>query len=300
MKSETALYWKRPLWIVINLLLLLLLISCSTQSNQPNPATPEGRFELAKRELSAARFDKALDYTEKILRDTPNHELATSAFMMELVIHGGLAEGYRQIGKVFADGRNMSRDVRVKNDFRFKAFDYYKSEKARLLQFAERFDGFSKKMDRSKPIVFQGVYPAIEAGPRIFLEKVKKGMTISDEDQQKDAEGELRNGVLTMATALAGVGEDRAKAKAMYAAATVSVDPADFLFAVSKFFHEQDALFDTMQLNELQNMRTFCDRTSKTVTESLSLLKSKGDKKKIDAATQLQKDCDAMVKKVKK
>lgn len=300
MKSENCFLGKRHLILALNIFLILFFFSCSSQSNQPNPLTPEGRFELAKREFSAARFDKALEYTAKILHDTPNHESANSAAIMQMTIYGGLAEGCRQIAKAYADGRMMTRDVRVKNDFRNTGWDYYRRQKAYILNFLEGFENYSKKMDKTKPVSFQGLYPQVEAGPRIFLEKVRKGMTISDEDRQKDAEGELRNGVLTVLTELAGLGEDRAKAKTLYAAGAVTVDPGDFLFAVAKILHEQDVLFDRLQLNELQNFKMFCDRTNKTAAESLDLLKPKGEKKKIDAAVQLKKDCEAMMKQFKK
>lgn len=300
MKLENPFADKRAYILVINLLLIVFLLSCSGPSNQPNPATPEGRFELAKREFSSARYDKALDYATKILRDTPDHELAGSAAMMQMTIYGGLAEGCRQLGKAFADGRMMTRDVRIKNDFRNTAFDYYRRQKAYILNFAEGFDAYSRKMDKTKPVSYQGVYPQIEAGPRIFLEKVKKGLPIADEDRRKDEEEELKNGVLSVLTQLAGVGDDRAKAKTLFAAGTVSVDSGDFLLAMAKILHEQDVLFDRLQLNELTNFKMFCDRTNKTVTESLDLLKAQGDKKKIDAATQLKKDCDKMMKQFKK
>jgi hypothetical protein len=300
MKLENGFANKRSCILAINLLFVLVLLSCSGGSTQPNPATPEGRFELAKRELSSARYEKAIEYTSKILRDTPNHELAGSAAIMQITIYGGLAEGCRQLGKAFADGRTMTRDVRVKNDFRNTAFDYYRRQKANILNFIESLDAYSKKMDKTKPVSYQGLYPQVEAGPRIFLEKVRKGMLIADEDRRKDEEEELKNGVLTVLTELAGAGDDRAKAKALFANGSVSVDPGDFLFAVAKILHEQDVLFDRLQLNELTNFKMFCDRTNKTVTESLDLLKAKGDKKKIDAAAQLKKDCDMMMKQFKK
>lgn len=286
--------------LLAGVILIFLMTSCSSQSNQPNPATPEGRFELAKREFSAARFDKALDYTDKLLRDTPQHELAPSARMLQMTIHGGLAEGCRQIGKAFADGRMMTRDVRVKNDFRNRAFDYYRRQKAYLLNFVESFEKYAKTLDKTKPITYQGTYPAAESAPRIFLEKVKKGMTIGPEDEQRDQQQELKNGVLTILTRLAGLDEDRAKAKAVFAEGTVTVDPADFLFAVAKTLHEQGALFDRLQLNEYLNFKAFCDRANATATQSVDLLKSKGDKKKIDEATRLKKDCEALVKQMKK
>lgn len=300
MKLENHLTGNRSLILIISLLLILFMSSCSGTSNQPNPATPEGRFELAKTEFSNDRFDKALGYAEKILRDTPKHELATSAAIMQLTIYGGQAEGCRLIAKAFADGRMSTRDVRLKTAFRNTEFDYYRRQKAYILNFMEGFDAFAKGMDRSKPISYQGVYPQIEAGPRLFLEKVSKGMAVADEDRLKDEEEALRNGVMTVLTELAGLGADRAKAKTMFAAGTVSVDPGDFLFAVAKILHEQDVLFDRFQLNELTNFRIFCDRTNKTVTESLDILKSKGEKSKIDAATQLKKDCESMMKQFKK
>ncbi|MFI5174205.1 MAG: hypothetical protein ACHQKY_05075 [Terriglobia bacterium] len=300
MKLENGFAHKRSCILVINLLLILFMLSCSGSSNQPNPATPEGRFELAKREFSSARYEKALEYTSKILRDTPNHELAGNAAIMEITIYGGLAEGCRQLGKAFADGRMATRDVRIKGAFRNTAFDYYRRQKANILNFIESLDAYTKKIDKTKPVSYQGVYPQVEAGPRISLEKVKKGMLIADEERRKDEEEELKNGVLTVLTELAGVGDDRAKAKALFATGAVSVDPGDFLFAVAKILHEQDVLFDRFQLNELTNFKMFCDRTNKTVTDSLDLLKDKGDKKKIDAATQLKKDCDMMMKQFKK
>ncbi|MBZ5553333.1 MAG: hypothetical protein LAO21_11480 [Acidobacteriia bacterium] len=300
MKLEKPFAEKRACILVINLLFIVFLISCSGTSNQPNPATPEGRFELAKQNFSIAKYDKALEYTAKILRDTPNHELAGSAALMQMTIYGGLAEGCRQLGKTYADGRMMTRDVRIKNDFRNTAFDYYRRQKAYILNFVEGFDAYSKKMDKTKPVSYQGVYPQIEAGPRIFLEKVKKGLPIAEEDRSKDEEEELKNGVLTVLTQLAGVADDRAKAKTLFAAGPISVDTGEFLLAIAKILHEQDVLFDRLQLNELTNFRMFCDRTNTTVTESLDLLKAKGDKKKIDAAAQLKKDCDAMMKQFKK
>lgn len=300
MKRENPFANMRSYILVINLLFIVLLLSCSGPSNQLNPATPEGRFELAKREFSSMKFDKALDYTAKILRDTPNHELAGSAAVMQLTIYGGLAEGCRQLGKSYADGRMMTRDVRIKNDFRNTAFDYYRRQKAYILNFVEGFDAYSKKMDRTKPVSFQGVYPQVEAGPRIFLEKVRKGLPIADEDRHKDEEEELKSGVLSVLTQLAGVADDRAKAKTLFAAGPVTVDAGDFLLAIAKILHQQDVLFDRLQLNELTNFKMFCDRTNTTVTESLDLLKAKGDKQKIDAASQLKKDCDAMMKQFKK
>lgn len=300
MKSENRFLGKHCLMGILGVVLILCFASCSSQSNQPNPATPEGRFELAQREFSAARFDKALDYTTEILRDTPRHELAQSAMMMQMMIYGGVAEGCLQTAKAYADGRLMTRDFRIKNDFRNTAFDYYRQQKANILQFVELFDLYAKSMDKSKPVTFQAIYPQTEAGPRIALEKVRKGLPVPDEDRLKDAEIEIRNGVLTVVTALTGAGEDRAKARSLLAAGTVNVDPADFLFAAAKILHAQEALFDQMQLNELENFKSFCDRTNRTVTQSVDLYKAKGDKKKLEAAVQLKKDCEAAMKKVKR
>lgn len=300
MRPQDRLPSKRALVPFMISLSILLLVSCSSQSNKPNPATPEGRFELAKQEISQGRFDKALDYTTKILRDTPQHELAPSAALMQMTIYGGLAEGCRQISKALMDGRNLTRDVRLKNDFRNTAFDYYRRQKAYALNFLELFEKQYAKMDKTRPVSFQGVYPQTEAAPRIFLEKARKGMPVASEDRLKDEEQELKNGVLTVVTALAGAGEDRPKAKALYAPGMLNVDRADFLFAIAKILHDQDVLFDRLQLNELQNFKMFCERTNTTVNESMDLLKAKGDKAKLEAATQLKKDCENMMKTYKK
>jgi hypothetical protein len=300
MKVEKTIPLKRSLALLCSCLLMLCFISCSSQSNEPNPATPEGRFELAKKEFAAAQFDKALGYTAKILRDTPNHELAGSAAILEMTISGGLAEGFRQVGKAYAEGQMITRDVRLRKDFHNTAFDVYRRQKVRALDFLEVFEAYYKKMDKTKPVVFQGVYPQTEAAPRIFLEKVSKGMAVAEEDSLRDVEQELKNGVLTVLTELAGLGEDRAKAKAVFASGTVSVDSGDFLFAVAKILHEQDVLFDQFQLNELNNFKVFCERTNATVKESIDLMKPRGDKKKLDAASKLQKDCESMMKKFKK
>ncbi len=291
--------YNRILIILTCAWMMLFLVSCS-QSNEPNPATPEGRFELAKQEFTAARYEKALNYTSKILRDTPNHELAYSAAIMEMTIYGGLAEGCFKASKAFSEGMMMTRDLRIRNDFRSKAFDYYRREKDYLTGFAEGFDRFSGKMDKDKAISFKGAYPGIEAGPRIALEKVRKGLVIPEEDRLKDEEEELRDGVVYMTTALAGVGEDRAKAKTLYAAGLISVQPGDFLFAVAKFLHTQDAMFDRTALNDVKNFRSFCERTNKTITESIDLLKAQGDKKKLDEAMKLKKECEATMKRIGK
>ncbi len=300
MKTENHFRGRRVGMAFLSVVMILSFVSCSGQSNEPNPATPEGRFELAKREFSAARYDKALDYLSKIVRDTPQHELAQSAAMMQMMIYGGIAEGCSQTAKAFTDGGMMTRDVRVKGEFRSIAFDNYRRQKANLLNFVEAFDAYAKSMDKSKPITFQGIFPQTEAGARIALEKVRKGMTVPDEDRLRDAEEEIRNGVLTVVTALTGVGEDRAKAKALLAAGSASVDPGDFLLAVASFLNKQDALFDRMQMNELNNYKAFCARTNKTVTESIELLKAKGDKKKLEAALKLKKASDATMKQFKK
>ncbi|MDD5543649.1 MAG: hypothetical protein PHX83_10795 [Acidobacteriia bacterium] len=300
MKRVMCLTLKRSLALVLIVMLSLLVLSCSLKSNEPNPATPEGRFELAKKEFAAGRFEKAAGYAAKILKDTPNHELAASAALLEMTVYAGLAEGYREVAKTYIDGRNFTRDVRVKNEFRNRAFDVYKSEKAYALTFFESFEAFAKKMDKGKALTFQVNYPQAEAGPRLAYEKVAKGILISDEEHFKDQEETLRNGVWMALTSFVGAGGDRAKAKTLLAAGNVTVTPGEFLLAVAQFYHRQEPLFDRMALNEAQNFKAFCEHTNDTVVQSIEALKAGGDKKSLDEALQLKKECDANMKKLKK
>jgi hypothetical protein len=256
---------------------LLLAAACSSGPPAPQMGTPPFYWQAAGETFRAGDYMKAADHLEQLCKK--ESEFTERARPWHLVLTGGMAKGYMELGDAFEEGARANRANPT--PFRRHANDLRTMAARRSLQFAETFRDFAKH-DHTKPVPLAFAFPAGSIAPIQDLGRISSGVPLPQTQIETIQARSVERGVLRAVTAAVGALDDVAKAQSTFQAGTASVDHDTFALAMATMLHDQATLFARDKLDMPDRMKLFCDQA----TEALKNMKETKESKELAAKIQ--------------
>ena len=195
---------------VVSILTLVTVIaalsSCSSGPAPPEKGSPAWLWAAAKEAFDRGDWVKSTEHLGALTNGSS--ELAEKARPWELLVLGGMADGYTQL----ADAYELGSRANKSNPTQFrKATSEYRNQASQIaLTYAEKFAKF-QKATKGETVVLEFPFPKGSAATAMALGKIQQGQPISP-PEATDLQNKLvgRGVVLSICDAL-GAANDPAK-----------------------------------------------------------------------------------------
>lgn len=273
--------------LVPAMLIVVLGLSCSPP--QPRPTGVAYEYESAKDMLRKGRFERALEFSEDPALASPPNAFSQRAQVFQVVVRGGLINGYKELVEAYQEGAEATKNPRFKGEYSRQRNDNLQYGSRLALGLAEVSHRMTETKELAKEYTLDAPYPSTE-GPLTLpqLAKVTDGGWIEPDDQETVGKEALLKGIND---ALAdAVGGDRSKARAALAAGPVKIGGVDFGLYLGKQLLIAASLFDKKHGRDSQKLRTVCGEANEVAAAVEGLLKESPDKDKEKTLNKLQAD----------
>lgn len=272
--------------VVLVVVLTLLLGACSS-SNAPAVGSPEWLWNAAKDTYTAGDLEKTCDNLYKIEKAGSNPYVQRArAWRMLLLAGRGMARV--ELAQAYADGWKATRTeqttyARQKNDNLLEA-------KRHAFDLFEEYGAFAKDLaSPPQPVVLEFSFPQGSAAQVTEMDRVYKGMSVTDAMQATAQDKMVQRGVIRAIGSVLATEDDAAGAQTALKSGRAEVPPARFVLAVAVAFNRLSGTFDRKALNEPEKQKLFQDRA---VELSKKVLDMKPDADTEKAAKKLQADIE--------
>jgi hypothetical protein len=227
--------WK---YLAVLLAATFIEVSCGASSNLPKPGSPASYWASASAAYRAGDFVKADEELQRVL--TADSEFTARARAWDMVISGGLSQGYSALSDTYETGARNNRQNPL--PYRKRVSELRALSGNMSLQLAEDVHKFlAENKDATVAMAF--AYPAGAAAEPAGLTRVAKGLFAQEAEQQQLQTAMLQRGVVLAVCAASGSGEDSAKTLQMFQAGEVKVPRETFLFAAAKMLESGSDVF---------------------------------------------------------
>ncbi len=274
--------------------LSLVLFSCS---NAPKVSTSERQFGDAKNNLATSDFKAALDNLSGVIRSSNDETLRRQAQVLRTALVTALADADQQMAEAYHVGARQPSAQSQTGAFNRERSDYNNAARTYLMDAMQSVMDQRSKLDPANAVSIEMAFPGF-TGSDAVLARIKAGQLVSDADRL-NAELQLDRDCL--AHVLAGfTGDDQNlnKAREIFAAGKVNVDPRVYLVSLSDDFLRVGAMFDTRGVYDPDKLRTVNQVVRGNLDVATKLLAAKPDKDLEARVKKMQTDCDKCLKKL--
>jgi len=255
----------------------LILFSCSTASNAPQPGTPGFFWAAAKQTYAAGDYQKTVENLGDILSGQSEYVARAQPWM--LVLTSGMAQGYMELAEAYDKGAHANRAQTT--NFRRQVNTFRGNANTLSLQFA---DLFSKLDGKEDSVTLAFAYPTGTATEDLLLNKVAGGIWPRESDIEGIQKRAIARGVVLATCRAVGAKNDPAKAVDLLKTGDAKVARVTFLQAMASTLFEQSQLYSHNKLDQPDKMKIFCSRAQDALKQLPASKDSADLDKKIQAA----------------
>jgi hypothetical protein len=274
--------------------LSVLLVACSSK---PTVSISERQFGDAVNNLKSSDFRAALNNLSSAIKSTNDEALRQKALVLRTALVTALADANEQMAEAYNLGGRQPLAHSNTTAFLKARSDYSNTARAFLMDAMQAaMDQRSKLNDTPTPIEI--AFPGFTGGDDPAVAKIRSGQFVSDNERLN---GELqmeRNCLAQVLAGFAGAGKDLNKAREIYNAGKVDVDPRVYIVVLSDEFLRIGAIFDTRWINEPDKFRTVNQVVKGNLEVAVKLLAAKPDKELEARVKKMQADCDKCLKRL--
>jgi len=273
---------------------LILISSCSKGPEGPAKGGPEWLFDAAKSSFRTGEWDKAEEGLEKI-EDVAGNPYFARASVWHMVMETGRLYGHGDLIDAYDKGGPRSGK---KMDFmRFKQNDLKEVRRhaVHLLEGYKHFEQVLQGLPAGAKLTLESPFPQGSALPVADLERIYKGMIMSEDARALMHEAVLKRGMIRgFSAALTSIDDAPGAQKALESGIAPIAVPK-FLLAIGQSMARAAPLFDRKNLNEPDKEKLLWERAQECVKK---VLESKPEGALEKEAKKLQADIEkAMTKR---
>jgi hypothetical protein len=231
----------------------LILFSCSSGSDAPQPGTPAFYWSAAKETYAAGDYQKTIENLGNILSSQNDYVARAQPWM--LILTSGMAHGYMDLADAFEAGGHANQ---AQSTAFHRLVNEYRGSANRLsLQFAETFGNFQSKDDY---VTLAFPFPTGSPTEVALLTRVSNGAMPLATDVETAQKHTIERDVLLATCRAAGAEGDPAKAQDLLKSGAAKVSRATFVQAMATALYEQSQLYSHNKMDDPDKMKIFCSR----------------------------------------
>ncbi len=231
----------------------LLIVSCSSGSNGPQPGTPGFYWIGARETFTQGDYLKTMDNLDRAMKGA---EYTARARPWSLVVTSGLVRGYMDLADSYEIGAKAARTK--SSAFRKQVMDLRRYARVTSLQYVENLRAFVKSNPEPQ-VTLAFPFPSGSAAEPPTLSKITSGLMPLQADVDVLQRAVLSRAVILQTSLAAGAGDDSAKAQEMFKAGEVKVPLNDFMYAMAQSLHDQAQLYGPKKLSEPDKVALFAE-----------------------------------------
>lgn len=249
-------------------------LSCAGSSNLPKPGSPGYYWSAANAAYKAGDFVKADEELQRIL--VGESEFTSRARVWDMVISGGLAQGYAALSDVYEAGAKANRQNPL--PYRKRVSELRALSGSMAIQLA---DGVHKYLEHDKDaaVLLAFPFPAGSVNEPAGVVRVSKGLFVQDSEQGPLQTAMLQRGVVLALSEATGNGGDAAKTQVLFQSPEVKVPREMFLMAAAKGLYEASDIYTDKKLDLPNKLKILS-------VEALGALKAVPESKETKALTE--------------
>ncbi len=239
-------------------LCLAAVVACGSCSSGPAPAkmgTPQWYWGAARDTFRQGDLAKTQEHLEKLM--TTDNPFKRRAATWHLVILAGLAEGHKDLAEAYDAGAGLTKTQA--GDFRRVAADLRRLARLYSLGLAQEAGRFQKEAAETERVTLDFAFPRGSATEAITLDRLRKGIFPSEGERVTALQRTIERGVLLETAAVAGAGQDTAKAAELFKTQPVEAPRTVFLYGVASSLYDLTGIFDRKKLNEPDKKKILLD-----------------------------------------
>ncbi|HXY01644.1 MAG TPA: hypothetical protein VEI54_12045 [Candidatus Limnocylindrales bacterium] len=281
--------------LFVLLVLSVLLVACSST---PPTSISERQLGDAKNNLKSSDFKAALDNLSNAIKSAKNDSLRQQALVLRVALVTALADANEQLAEAYYTGAKQPLAHSNTGAFNKARSDYSNAARDYLM------DAMQSVLDqRSKlgadPMSIEVAFPGFTGGEDQGLAKIKSGELIAEAERVNTELQLERNCLAEVLAGFVGTGQDLNKARGIFNAGKVDVDPRVYIVTLSDEFMHTGAMFDTRWNNQPEKFRTVNQVVLGNLEVASKLLATKPDKDLEARVKKMHADCDKCLKKIK-
>lgn len=241
---------------------LLMMTSCSAESDAVKVGTPAFYWSGAKETYAAGDYVKTIDHLENLAKT--QNEFTTRAMAWELILTSGMSRGYIELADNFEYGAKANRMNATAFRRQTTAFRTYANTLA--LQFAHTYQEFLKT-NKDPEITLDFTFPTGSAIASPQLTKIGNGEMLSPAIVDDVRRAHLLTSVVLQSCRTAGAPDDVAKAQEIFRTSPVKIPRDVFLLAMADTLHEQAKLYVRAKLDQPDRVQFFTTQAADTLKQ---------------------------------
>lgn len=271
---------------------LVILSSCSKGPEGPAKGSPEWLFQDAKSSVRIGEWDKAEASLEKIENVAGNPFLARAS-VWHMVFETGRLLGHADL--VDAYDKGGLRAAKKMDFLRFKQSELkaVRAHAVHLLEGYAHLDQVLQGLPAGSPLTLESPFPQGSGLPVPDLERIYKGMVMTDEARALMHEAVLKRGMIRGYSAALTSIDDAPGAQKALESGSAQIPQAKLLLAVAQSMAKTAPLFDRKNLNEPDKGKLLWERAQACVKK---VLESKPEAALEKEAKKLQADIEKALK----
>lgn len=270
----------RALFTAASLLLTLALSSCGPQAPRPpQPGSPAFLWNAAQQAFTKGNFLDASTQLDRLA--TKESEFKTRAKVLNVVVALGIARADMEWADLLDEGGKLTRDKQIV--FR-KAMNTARVEADQMTMRAAEIThkDLAKLKDAELTLAF--ALPQFATDLPIEAERVKKGVALTDAENEGAHLKMVQRGVLKTYADFVGSPKDIAKARELVAAGGFKLTKDLFLMGVARNYAELTALYAPKKLDKAGQVKMLIEETTEALGFAAASPEGKAIEKKLDEA----------------
>jgi hypothetical protein len=224
---------------------ILLLSSCSSGPEAPQPGTPAFYHAAAIETWKSGDYLKTLDNLGNITGS--DNEFTEKARPWAIVTAAGIARGYSDLGDAWELGMRINHAKA--GDMRRQIGAYRAAANSTIMQLAETWQKFTA-VNKQQPVQFVFTWPPVGSqGTPSQLALIQKGNPSGLSQAGLVETAMLQRGVVLAVAQSTGSDDDTAKAQVLFRQATPAIPVADFEMGMAQCMFDLAAVYGPMKLD---------------------------------------------------
>ncbi len=269
----------RAISILTPTLVLCALSACSSGPTPPEKGSPAWLWSAAKETFSSGDWVKCTEHLGNLT--SGSSEFAEKARPWELLVLGGMADGYIQL----ADAYELGARANKSNPSQFrKAISEYRNQANRLaLGFAEKYAKFEKE-SKGDTVTMEFAFPKGSTSMPIPLGRIQTGIAIPPAEAA-DLEAKMVSRSVVMAACdTVDASGDPAKGADAFKSGSASVPRAKFEAGLAGDLYKFSQIYTPMKLDIPDRLKHFLTAAADAAAKAPDGKEKKELMAKIDAA----------------
>ena len=228
-------------------LIALAIIGCGGGGETgPAVGSPEWLWDAAAANNGKGDFEKTQEHLGKVVgSENPWQDRAR---VWRFVLLNGLAAGYAELGSAYADGAKTNEAVAA--EFMSSVQQYRRDARRHTIALAEGLGDWRKQVGSARTFSLDFPLPAGSGNQSPLLASVSEGVALNPSKAGTAQSQTVQRSILLAAAAVAGMGDDIAKARNAIQATPIEVPAAPFFLAVAQVVVDRSEIFDRDHLME--------------------------------------------------